>query len=79
MANYNYIAIPSNRLDPNWLQERKLNDVFVHSTFISYAINRDEYCHSTNVESADSEFLCNTQEEFIQKVEQIKLLKLLNQ
>lgn len=77
MANYNYIAIPSNRLDPNWLQERKLNDVYARSTFISYDINRDEYCHCTNVESADSEYLCNTQEEFEQKVVEYKLLRVL--
>lgn len=77
MVNYNYITIPSNRLGTNWLQERKLNAVYARSTFISYDTNRDEYCHCTNVGSAESEFLCNTQDGFEQKVAEYKLLRVL--
>ena len=77
MANYNYITIPTIRLDPDWVQECKLGNDYARSTFISYEINRDGYCYCANVESAESEFLCNTQEEFKQKVAEYRLMKLL--
>ena len=77
MANYDYITIPTIRLDPDWIQECKLGNDYARSTFISYEINGDRYYYYANVGSAESEFLCNTQEEFEQKVAEYKLLRVL--
>lgn len=77
MANYKYISIPSNRLSQEWLDANGFSDMYEVFTFISYHTSSEDYDHYNHVEDADNEFICNTQEEFIQKVNENKLMDLL--
>ena len=77
MGSYDFLTIPTSRLNTGWLLERKLGDAYANSNFISYDTKRDEYCHSSGVDTADIEFICNTQEEFDQKIAEYKLMRIL--
>lgn len=75
-----YISISLELVSPDYLSKvtkptnNKLNQSLV------YGVDDDIYFLSVAIgKSTEREIVCNSQEEFIQKVEQTKLLKLLNQ
>lgn len=77
MENYKYISIPVNRLTEKWLKENNFNRAHDLDTFMSYDVELQNYTDFNQVELADKEFICNTQEEFEQKVAEYKLLRIL--
>ena len=77
MENYKYISIPVNRLTEKWLKENNFNRAHDLDTFMSYDVELQNYTDFNQVELADKEFICNTQEEFEQKVAEYKLLSML--
>ena len=77
MANYSYISIPTSRLTKGWLTEHGFSDRREIDTFVCYHATSEVYDHYGSVEDAEVEFICNTQEEFIQKVNESKLMRML--
>ena len=77
MVNYSYISIPTSRLTVEWLTDNGFSTQHDIGTFICYHSTSEVYVQYVAVEDSIHEFICKTQDEFIQKVEQIKLLKLL--
>lgn len=76
MANYEYISLPitlaSNKLFVSIKYQKKSNDCL-----ICYSIIDDEIYFSGVYSENTIEYICNTQEEFEQKVAEYKLLRVL--
>lgn len=77
MANYKYISIPTSRLAVEWLTDNGFSPQHDIGTFICYHATSEVYDHYGSVEDVEVEFICNTQEEFIQKVNESKLMGML--
>ena len=75
--SYKYICIPKSRLSEEWLTDNNFNPDDDIDTFITYYITSDSYDHCNFVYDAEAEFICNTQKEFEQMVNQIKLERIL--
>lgn len=75
--NYKYISIPKSRLSKEWLRNNNFNLDNDVATFITYTVVTDNYDHFSFVESAEEEFICNTQEEFEQMVSEGKLSRII--
>ena len=75
--NYKYISIPKSRLSKEWLTDNNFNPEDDINTFITYYITSDSYGHCDFVYGAEAEFICNTQKEFEQMINQIKLERIL--
>ena len=75
-----YISISLELVSPDYLSKvtKPINNK-LHQSLV-YWVDDDIYFLSGSIgKSTERKIVCNSQEEFIQKVEQIKLLKLLNQ
>ena len=75
--SYKYITIPTSRLSEEWLINNNFNLNDNIDCFITYSIATDSYDHYNFVEIAHEDFICNTQEEFEQRVTEAKLERLL--
>ena len=75
--SYKYISIPTSRLSKEWLRNNNFNPKGDIDTFITYVVARDSYVDYDSVESAEKEFICNTQEEFEQLVAEGKLSRII--
>ena len=75
--SYKCISIPTSRLSDEWLINNKFNLNDDIDTFITYSVATDIYDHYNFVATAHEEFICNTQEEFEQRVTEAKLERLL--
>ena len=74
---YLAISIPVLRLTEEWLNEHGYtlnNDLRV---FIGYQVPHDTFRNYNSVMSIEYEFICNTMEEFIQKITEAKLERLI--
>ena len=77
MANYSYISIPTSRLTDDWLTDHGFSNAHEIYTFVSYYTPTGVYDHYVGMEDAEVDFICNTQEEFEQKIAEYKLLRVL--
>ena len=75
--SYKYIGIPTARLSEEWLRNNNFNPNGNIDSFITYSVATNSYDHYNFVETAEEEFICNTQEEFEQRVTEAKLERLL--
>ena len=75
--SYKYISIPTSRLSEEWLRNNNFNLYEYIDSFITYSVATDIYDHYSFVETAEEDFICNTQEEFEQRVTEAKLERLL--
>lgn len=75
--SYKYISIPTSRLSEEWLKNNNFNLDDDINKFITYRIATDSYDHYNFVETAEEEFICNTQEEFEQMVSEGKLSRII--
>ena len=79
-----FISIDTHKVSKEFLSRKiDINILTKSSRSFVYGIEDDIYFLSPiptiQMKFSNKEFICKTQDEFIQKVEQIKLLKLLNQ
>ena len=79
-----FISIDTHKVSKEFLSGKiDINKLTKSTRAFVYGIEDDIYFLSPiptiQMTASNKEFICKTQEEFIQKVEQIKLLKLLNQ
>lgn len=77
MGNYSYISIPTRRLTEEWLIEHGFPNRDKLDTFMCYHTVSEVFDHYLSVEGEIHEFICNTQEEFEQKIAECKLMGLL--
>ena len=75
--SYNYISIPTSRLSEEWLRNNNFNLDDDINTFITYHIATDKYDHYDFIESAEEDFICNSQAEFEQLVSEVKLSRII--
>lgn len=75
--NYKYISIPKSRLSKEWLISNNFNLDNDIATFITYTVITDKYDHYNFIESAEEDFICNTQKEFEQIVSEAKLYRII--
>ena len=77
MGSYSYISIPTSRLTDDWLIDNGFSNTYEINTFVCYHTTSEVFDHYLSVEDEIHEFICNTQEEFDQKIAEYKLLRIL--
>ena len=76
MENYEYISLPIT-LASNKLLRSLHRQVYPYNNLVCYSIVRDTMGFTTTYSPENEEYMCESEEEFHQKVSECKLMRLL--